>query len=384
MSSGTFADLNIRSDFQEKVRRLHITTPTTIQRLVIPRIAAGESILFRSATGTGKTFAYLLPLLSAVGEAKTGVRLLILAPTLELCSQIKREVDFLLADTPVKAALIIGSASLSRQIESIKKEKPVVLVGNPARLLLLVKMGKVKLDRVQCLVLDEGDKLVCAEQYAQTAQLCSLLNAFRQSVSCSATLSPQSRERLLPLLGAEAVSIIETDEQEILRDRITHLAFYAENRRKIKTLCSFLTAARIKKALVFTADSGQIGVITAALQYHKRAAAGISGTADKRVRTRALGDFRSGAVNVLIASDLAARGLDIPAISHVIALDVPESAEAYLHRAGRTARAGACGTMVSIGTAPEMRRLAVIEKDLGIVVYPRILYRGKIVAPAQD
>lgn len=381
MNIETFNDLNVLPEFTEKLRRLHITAPTTIQKLVIPRLNAGDTVLFHSATGTGKTFAYLLPFLGKI-MPRTGAAFLIIAPTLELCSQIKREADFLLADQ-IQTALIIGSASISRQIESIKKDKPAVIVGNPSRLLQLVKMGKLKLNNIRFLVLDEGDRLVSDEQYEQTAELCSAIKTSRQTASCSATFSAKSRERLMPLLGTEAVVTLETNEQEIIRNHIQHLAFFAEDRRKIKTLCSLLAALRIKKALVFSSSAGQIGNIVAQLQYHGIAAGGISGKLDKKLRKHSFDDFRCGRINVLVSSDLAARGLDIQDISHIIALDVPENPEVYLHRAGRTARAGAHGTMISIGNAPQMYRLAALEKHLGIVVYPRILYRGQIIAPEQ-
>ena len=243
-------------------------------------------------------------------------------------------------------------------------------------------MGKLKLDCVQLLVLDEGDRLVADEQYESTAKLCSIIKAKRQAASCSATLSDKSRKRLIPLLSSGEVITLETDEQEIIRDHIKHIAFFAEGRQKIRTLCSFLAAVRIKKALVFTSIVGQIGNIVSQLQYHGVAASGISGVLDKRLRKQSLNDFRAGSIKVLVSSDLAARGLDIPEISHVIALDIPKDAEVYLHRAGRTARAGSYGNMVSIGNASEMYNLAALEKQLGIVVYPKMLYRGKVVAPA--
>jgi superfamily II DNA/RNA helicase len=379
MNEQNFIDLGVTPDFVEKLRRCAITTPTAIQHLVIPKLYAGEPVLFRSATGTGKTFAYLLPFLGKLTASNTGPALLIAAPTLELCSQIKREVDYLLSGTAIHASLIIGSASISRQIESLKKDKPAVIVGNPSRLVQLVQMGKLKLHRVQSLVLDEGDRLVADEQYADTTALCSFLPKNRQTTACSATMSAKSRELLLPLFCNPTVTVLETDEQEILREHIRHWAFFAEKRRKIGTLYSFLTASKVKKALVFIGTGGQIGNIVSQLQYRGLAVAGLYGDLDKRVRKQSLDGFRSGSVRVLVSSDLAARGLDIPSVSHIIALDVPADAEGYLHRAGRTARAGAHGIMVTIGDAEEMHRLAALEKRLEIVIYPKALYQGQIV-----
>ena len=365
-----------------------INAPTEIQRLVIPHVLAGGNVLFRSATGTGKTFAFLLPLFERLLAAEIGgafPRILIIAPTLELCSQIKQEADFLLKDKPRRVSLLIGSANMSRQIEALKKDKPDVIVGNTARLLQLERMGKLRLSRVEALVLDEGDRLISDELLAETASLLGRVNSrhARQTLACSATMSPQSRERLIPLLG-EAVITLETEEQEILRERISHWAFFSEERRKISALCSLLIASRAKKALVFTARGGQVGNIVSRLQYHKIAAVGLHSDMEKKARKQAIDAFRSEQARVLVSSDLAARGLDIPAITHIISLDVPVSAEAYIHRAGRTARAGRRGVVASIGDAEELRRFVQLEKKLGITVYPKMLYKGRILTPEME
>jgi superfamily II DNA/RNA helicase len=386
----TFADLGLSSFLVERLGVRGINAPTEIQRLVIPRVLAGENALFRSATGTGKTFAYLLPLFERLLAAETEgafPRVLVIAPTLELCSQIKQEADFLLKDKPRRVSLLIGSANMSRQIDALKKDKPDVIVGNAARLLQLERMGKLKLGRVEALVLDEGDRLISDELLAETTALLARINprqtTARQTLACSATMSPQSRERLIPLMG-EAVVTLETEEQEILRERISHWAFFSEERRKISELCSLLIASDAKKALVFTARGGQVGNIVSQLQYHKIAAVGLHGDMEKKSRKQAMDAFRSDQARVLVSSDLAARGLDIPAITHIISLDVPANAEAYIHRAGRTARAGRRGVIATIGDAEELRRFAQLEKKLGITVYPKVLYKGRIIAPETE
>jgi superfamily II DNA/RNA helicase len=208
-------------------------------------------------------------------------------------------------------------------------------------------------------------------------------NAALQTAACSATLTEKGMAKLLPLLGG-APRIVETDEQEILRNYIEHWAIFSEGRRKIQTLRSLLSAVKPKKALVFS-DSGrnggrgnEAGNIVAQLQYHKIRAAGLSGGSDKKMRKEAIDGFRSGKIPVLISTDLAARGLDIPGVTHVIALDVSANSEAYIHRAGRTARAGKRGIMITIGDAEEMRLLAALEKKLGIVVHPKELSDGRV------
>jgi superfamily II DNA/RNA helicase len=397
-----FEELGLSPFFSSCLGERNIHRPTDIQVRVIPELLRGRSLAFRSATGTGKTFAYLLPLFQRffpTGPLARGLRpevpgaaglspvILILAPTYELCSQIKGEADFLLRDSPLRASLLIGSANISRQIEGLKKEKPVVVVGNPGRILLLAGMGKFKFDALRSLVLDEGDRFAADDLRGETLELLERIARSPSrpdlvGIACSATLSAKSLGALLPFMG-ENLELIESDEREILRERIQHWAVWAESRRKAETLRSFLAAAKPGKALVFTGRSRDAEHIAFRLGGGLSAAALYSGM-EKNRRRDAVGAFRLGKLRILVSSDLAARGLDIPDITHVIALDVPDNVEAYTHRAGRTGRAGKRGIMVSIGDEVEMRRLALIEKRLGLMVYPKEIYRGRILAPAEE
>jgi superfamily II DNA/RNA helicase len=395
MKTGTFEETGVAPFFTARLGERNIHRPTAIQQKVIPVLLAGGKTLFRSATGTGKTFAYLIPALqgllaendsSGPGLSRAqGPAVLICAPTFELCSQIKAEVDFL---SQVPAALLIGSVSLARQIEGLKKNKPVVAAGNPGRLLVLAKMGKLSFRNLRFLVLDEADRMTAAESLGETRDLLELIarnirGRTLAAAACSATISRKTGELLGPLFdGAE---FIESGEQEILREQIEHWAVFSESRRKIQTLRSLLAAITGKKAalrvLVFAGRNDEAGKIVSQLQYHHIPAAGLFGGMDKRDRKGAMDAFRAGKIGVLVSSDLAARGLDIPGISHVIALDVPDDKEAYIHRAGRTARAGKRGVMVSIGDETEMHRLAALEQKLCILVRPKELYGGRICAP---
>jgi superfamily II DNA/RNA helicase len=417
----SFTALGLSSRFTGSFAARGIDVPTGIQTRIIPRLLAGESAVFSSATGTGKTFAYLLPLFerllasgrAAVGpdRARGGPRLLVLAPTFELCSQIKAEADFLLGidreggraesaapdassghfpafPPSFRVSLVIGGANMSRQIDALKAEKPAVIIGNPGRVLALVRLGKLKTRSLEALVLDEADRLAADELFEETAELLRFIQAGRsaplQIAACSATMPPKSRERLFSVTGelpGMGEAGIDGAEEDVLRNKIHHWAIWSESREKIDTLRSFFVAAKPRKVLVFTARGDDVGKIAARLQYHHVAAGGLHGKMEKTSRRAALEDFRRGRLMALVTSDLAARGLDISGISHVIALDVPGEADAYLHRAGRTARAGKEGVMVTIGDAEEMRALAKLEKKLGIVIYPKELYQGTIAAP---
>ena len=401
----SFSSLGISSFLCEALKKRNIVSPTEIQRKVIPRLLSGENFLFRSATGTGKTFAYLLPLLErlmgSAGAQRGKPLFLIAAPTFELCSQIKSEADFLLAGAPfpVHTALLIGSASLGRQTEILKKDRPELIVGNPGRILALARQRKLKLDNVRFLVLDEGDRLVHDELFGETSEMVSLLrsslrDAALQSAACSATIPAKSRERLHTLLGllpvsAGGVSVVDDSIENVLTEKVEHWAFFSPVREKIDLLRSLIAALRPAgkkssasvKALIFTSRANQVENIASRLKHHKLPADGLSGAMDKSRRKDVLDAFRAGRIRFLVSSDLAARGLDIQDISHVIALDVSEDKDVYLHRAGRTARAGKSGVMISIGTEGEMRRLAALEKNMGITIYPKELYGGRILAP---
>jgi superfamily II DNA/RNA helicase len=382
----TFNSLGIQDQYVNKLKERHITRPTEIQKLVIPRILSGENIIFRSETGTGKTFAYLLPLLQQLGE---NAELLICAPTFELCSQIKKEVEFA---TALPSALLIGSVTLEKQITNLKKIKPLIIVGNPGRLLALAKMKKLAFSGLRYLVMDEADRFTANECINETRELLSVIkrdinkkhgDVKPQCIACSATIG----EKFRTLLGQDELSfenavIIESDDNSILKNRILHWAVFCENRRKIQTLRSLLAAIAGKKphfkALVFTSRNDEAGVILNKLQYHHYSAGGLSAKGDSSARKEALDNFRQGNINILVSTDLAARGLDIPNVTHIIALDVPEDKEIYIHRAGRTGRAGNKGIMISLGSETQMRCLAKLEKKLKIVVHPKELHNGMI------
>ena len=424
----SFASLGISPFFTDCLKERNILQPTAIQRGVIKRLLEGESFIFRSATGTGKTFAYLLPLLERLlllpgmngndrgrsGASRGKPLLLIAAPTFELCSQIKNEADFLLraAPLPVHTALLIGSAAPGRQAEALKRERPELIVGNPGRILALARQGKLKLRNIRYLVLDEGDRLVQDELFEETREMVSLLTPGFQAAACSATIPAKSRLRLLPLLGlgeTSGATPVEADPgaagaaPDVLREKVEHWAFFSPGREKpdlLRSLLAALDAAGGKranagqdgsgkrkpgpvKALIFTASGNRVEEIANRLRHYKLPAAGLSGNMDSKRRREALDAFRTGRVRFLVSSDLAARGLDISGISHVIALDVSEDRDVYLHRAGRTARAGKSGVMISIGTEGEMRRLSALEKSLELTVYPKELYGGRILAAGE-
>ncbi|MBR1640515.1 MAG: DEAD/DEAH box helicase [Treponema sp.] len=368
--ANVFSDLN--DVIRAKLDALAISSPTPVQNEVIPKILAGENLLFQSETGTGKTFAYLLPLLEKVEKENDHqkVRIIVLAPTFELASQINSACKSV---TDRKTALFIGGAPIKRQIETLK-EKPEIVIGTAARLVELIRLKKLKTDGLLAAVFDETDRLIKKEAIEDTSAFRECLLPGTQIIACTATVNRQTK-----IFFADAENIIMPPE-DVLKKRITHWAIYAENRDKIDTLRKFLSAENPQKALIFTSRADQVENIYNKLTYKKVQCTALHAKSDKQKRKAAIDRFRSGKEKILITSDLAARGLDIPDISHIIQMDMPSDEDFFIHRSGRTARAGKTGINVVIGDAFEMRRYAALEKKLGIIVYPKEIHNGKVLS----
>ena len=380
-----FLELKVDESIVSKLEEIGITEPTEVQKKIIPLISEGKNIMFQSETGTGKTFAYLLPLLSRLNSTENRMaRLMIASPTYELASQIKVQVQKI---SGIKCALLIGGAPISRQIELLK-EKPEIVIGGPARLLELIHLKKLKADGIETLVLDEADRLLSPELRDSTKGLMERLPKSVQLIGNSATVSKYTREILQKarngILNDEkenAILFVALPMENVLRKQISHWAIFSERRDKIDTLRSFINAEKPKKLLVFTSKSDQIENIASKLRFKKIDCETLCGKTNKVDRKSAIDRFRSGKTKILITTDLASRGLDIEGITHVVQMDLPEKEDFFIHRAGRTARTGATGINCVIGDAWEMENYARLEKKLKITVFPKMLYKGNVVDP---
>ena len=357
----------------DRLTELNILEPTKVQQEVMPIVAAGKSVIFQSETGTGKTYAYLLPLINKLeqDEDKINPKIIICAPTFELASQINAAAKKI---TDRKTALMIGGAPLKRQMETLK-EKPQIIIGTAARLVELIRLKKIKVQSLYCIIFDECDRLLKKESFEDTDNLRNSVAKNLQIIGCSATINKAAR-----IFFADAENI-KMPEEFILSKKIEHWAIYAELREKIEFLRKFLAAEKPAKALIFTSRSDQVENIYQKLNYKHVDCAALYAKADKQERKAAIDRFRSGKCKILITSDLGARGLDIPDITHIIQMDLPEDDDFFIHRAGRTARAGTTGINVVIGDEYEMKRYAALEKKLGLTVYPKQIRNGKLTAP---
>lgn len=408
----TFQQIGLTDKTIKLLGERGITVPTAVQQAVIPAILSRAHTAFQSETGTGKTLAYLLPLEQMRDKSTALPTVIIAAPTNELASQIKTETQNF---TEAKAVLCIGGVLLKRQTELLK-EKPAVIIGSPARILELIYLKKLKTAAVSAVVLDEADRLLSKELRDETTALLKEAAKGRQNsasiqiIACSATLKDSCismLEKHLPQTRQPADSAAENTAAEesksggnecsgaafakiilppenILRENISHWAVFSEQRDKIETLRKFIAAEKPEKMLVFAARPEQAELIVSHLRRKKIDCLALHSKSRAQERQQTLNRFRSGSCRILVTSDLASRGLDIPRISHVVQMDMPQNEDFFIHRAGRTARAGARGVNLVIGTAYELRRLAAFEKNLHLIVYPKALRGGQVITPGTD
>ncbi|MDU2065576.1 MAG: DEAD/DEAH box helicase [Sporomusaceae bacterium] len=371
-----FTEWDLPASLVEALTEKEITEPTEIQKKLIPLLLAGNNAIGQAPTGTGKTLAYLLPLLARLETSDQKDQALIVAPTYELASQIQQVALELLqkAGLAIKTALLIGSGNKARQIEKLK-EKPQLLVGTSVRLLELIAARKIQGQNIRMIVCDEADRLLSKEQQDTTEKI--IRSAFKdcQVVFCSATFAGKSLEAAKQL--KEAVEIVQTTERPSLPQSIVHKYMIVAQRDKFSLLRRLLQEEQLQQALVFADNPVLLQEFTEKLQFHQVAVAGLYGAKDKVARKQAVADFRKGKLKVLAASDVAARGLDFPAVSHVFQLDFPDTPHVYLHRAGRTGRQGRVGVVISLVTPGEAEKLKETAKKLQIELTEQKVKQGR-------
>lgn len=376
--SNSFEVLNLDAAIIEALRKQGITEPTEIQKRVIPPAIEKKDIIGQSKTGTGKTLAYVLPIFQMVDTDKREMQVLVLAPTHELAIQIHKEIEKLSkeAGKSVSAVPIIGDANITRQIEKLK-EKPHVIVGSAGRILELIKKKKISAHTVRTIVIDEADRLLDKNNIETVKAVIKTTLRDRQLMMFSATVSAKTIEAAREFM--KNPELIKVEDRDAVNADIDNYYFVCDRRDKFEVLRKLIHAVNPEKAIVFINKSEDIQITTEKLKYHKLKAEGIHGTNEKEQRQRALESFRTGKVQLLVASDIAARGLDIKGITHVFNLEVPEDPKDYLHRVGRTGRAGKNGAALSIVTEKEEETIIRIGRFYKIKIDKKDIYGGKVV-----
>ncbi len=375
----TFESLSLSPDLIAGLKKENITVPTPIQAGTIPYALKNLDIVGRSITGSGKTLAYLLPVFQKVDARKKEMQAIILAPTHELVVQINRQIQTLATNSgiPMNSAVIMGEVNIKRQVEKLK-EKPQIIVGSSGRILELIKLRKINAHTVKTIVIDEGDRLLDVNNIEGVKAVIKATQKDRQLMVFSATINEQALQIAKEFMNDP--EIVQIDETPV-SGQITHMVIKAEHREKIETLRKLIVALQPKKALVFLNRNDQIQMAVAKLQHHDFKTAGIYGDATKEDRKKAMDDFTFGRVQILVASDLAARGLDIKGLTHIINMDLPPDEEGYLHRVGRTGRAGNTGIAISLVTETEMPLIKKLETRLGVKTERREVYKARTIRP---
>lgn len=363
-----FIELGVSENLADVLKKQGIENPMPVQAAVIPKILGGGNLVAQAPTGTGKTLAYLLPVLQGLDAASRDVQAVILAPTYELAMQIAGIARELTqgAGLGLKVQGIIGGANIARQMDKLK-DKPQLIVGSAGRILELAQKNKLKLHNVKMLVLDEFDRLFDDQNIDNTAAVVRLLPAERQVVLVSATAPKKALERAGFLQHPE---VIKVEEDSAAQDRRENLYRMTPFRNKVETVRHLARRLEVKRGLVFINKVFDAERILAQLRYEGFMVGTLLGHNNKQARQKAVADFKAGRIKLLLSTDLAARGLDIPDVDYVFNLDLPENAQVYLHRAGRTARAGAKGTVITLADNKEAYKLAQLEKKLGIEFKP--------------
>ncbi len=370
-----FEELNMDPSLLNALEKENITTPTPVQRRVIPEMLKNSDLIVQSETGTGKTLAFLLPLYKKIDVSLREMQAIVLVPTHELAIQVQRVIEHLSQNSDVKvtSAPIIGNVNIDRQIVMLK-EKPHVIVGSPGRILELIQKKKISAHTIRTIILDEADRLF--NDMKNVGAVVKSTMRDRQLLMFSASISRETEA-----WGKEIMKdprVIREEAKLSVPDTIEHICFLSEQREKFDVLRKVVRILDPQKAIVFTSGIEEAVLVTEKLKHHGFAAEDIHGTNRKEERKRALEGFRTGKIKLLIASDIASRGLDIEGVTHIFSMNAPEEPGDYLHRVGRTGRSGKSGIAVSIVVERELQRIKLYEKTFNIKISFKTMYKGNI------
>lgn len=374
----SFSELNLNPKLVEGLKRRNIIEPTAIQANTIPIALMNRDVIGESSTGSGKTLAYLLPIFERIDSSKREAQAMILAPTHELAMQIDREIK-LLSDNSglgVTSAAIIGEANIERQILKLR-EKPNIITGSAGRILELIKRRKINSQTIRTIVIDEGDKLLDVNNLSAVKDVIKTTLRDRQLMVFSATINDRTLATAKSIM--KEPEIVQIKSVVSTNPNVNHMYFTTEQRDKIEVLRKLIASIKPERAILFINKSEEIQLTSSKLQYHKINAYPIYGSASKEERKKAMEGFRTGKIKLLVASDLAARGLDVEDVTHIFNLDLPEDLNEYLHRSGRTGRMGKSGTVISIVTQREVSILKKCEREFNITIEPKDIYKGEII-----
>ena len=366
----TFSQLNLIEPLLQAVSAQNYQTTTPIQEATIPPLLAGKDVLGCAQTGTGKTAAFTLPILQKIAQQSslrkhTNIRALVLAPTRELASQIGTSFEDYGQFLDIRHSVIFGGVNSNRQIQSLKRGIHV-LIATPGRLLDLQQQGFIDLSRLDFFVLDEADRMLDMGFIKDIQRIISLLPTRRQNLLFSATM-PDAITKLADSILVKPFRFQISPQKSVVQE-IQQEVMFVQQSDKRHLLLQIIQQSYIQQAIVFMRTKHRANRLTHQLNRAKVNAVTIHGDKSQAARQRALRSFREGKSHILVATDLAARGLDIDGVSHVFNFDLPNETESYVHRIGRTGRAGRSGMAIAFCAPEEYDYLTNIEKTIGVQI----------------
>jgi ATP-dependent RNA helicase RhlE len=376
-----FSELGLQPALVRVCESLEYTEPTPIQKQAIPIVLTGADLIGCAETGTGKTAAFLLPLIQRMSEqARPGIRVLILAPTRELATQIEASYRSLVPKKNApRAVSVIGGAGMSRQTDALRRGVSV-LIATPGRLLDHMERGAVDFSYVETLVLDEADRMLDMGFWPAIQRVLAALPAKRQTLLFSATMS--SAIEKIARSNMRSPKLIEVSQRGRAAETVEQTAYPVATESKTALLLDLLERERFERVLVFTRTRRGAERLSHILEAREHKVNRIHADRSQPQREAALRGFKDGRTRVLVATDIAARGIDVDAVSHVINYDVPSAPEDYVHRIGRTGRAGNTGRAITLVTPVEELSMRAIERLTGQKVERIMLPGFGGVAPA--
>ena len=363
--STTFSDLGVANFLIEALDVLEIKTPTSIQAKAIPIILnQKEDVVALAKTGTGKTASFGLPLLQTIDTQNNSIQAIILAPTRELGQQIfKNLTDLSSKKTEIAIAPIFGGIPIKPQIERLKQDTHVI-VATPGRLIDLIKREAIDITKTSLLVLDEADEMIAVLNQGLDTIVAQLPKA-RRTLLFTATMPGSIKQMVQNYLSKHVVDI-QVDMETLGHQGIDHQYVVVRPIEKLEVLMHFLNTKEGQRGIIFCKTKAAVNKLAKKLAINKFSSGALHGSLAQGIRDRIMGQFREGNIDILIATDLAARGIDVKQISYVVQYHLPDTYDAYVHRSGRTARAGAKGLSLSVIQEDELADIPDLEQELSI------------------
>jgi ATP-dependent RNA helicase DeaD len=353
----SFEELGLSPEILSALKALGFHVPFPIQEAIIPLLWSGSDVIGQAHTGTGKTAAFGLPILEVVDEKNLNVQALVLVPTRELAMQVADDINSYAKLTRKRALAIYGGQSIHAQIDALE-DCPQIIVGTPGRILDHLERGSLHLENVQCVVLDEADRMLDMG-FIDDVERILRQTGRRQIAFFSATMPDEVRKLARKYMKNPREVLIESDDLNV--KEIKQYFCQADRDTKLNALLKILHDKNVQRAIVFCRTKRGTFWLTESLRRSHENATAINGDLSQNQRDRAMEDFRSGHIRVLVATDLAGRGLDIDGVTHIVNYDVPEDPLTYFHRIGRTGRAGKTGTAVTIVSTDQSADFRAIE-----------------------